>query len=366
MTAYAVAFFASALIGSFASSVSGQKKNALILLGCLPLALLAGLRSTSVGVDTGYYPLVAFHAALDGGPIHVSQVSGCEIGFSLLIWVLTSLTQNFNAVLFCVQALMLSLLAYQLVRCDSKHVGTALFVYACIFLPWSFNLMRQALAAALFLPAFQFALEKKKLRFIITIIIAASIHRTVVIGLLIYPMCAIAAMEKARSKQFIIVLSSLFAVFLMLFISFGEVLLNWAALIKESYSYEVLGNGRFNALFTLYPAMLAVLSMFSSHGRGARRDIRDTGRKLNALMIFTSAASLMSLLSQTLFRVAYMFLIFSPLQVDYLLTSIESDSTRRVVCTVILLASAFVFLWAYCYGDASGAYPYKSDILGIV
>lgn len=365
MTAYAVAFLASGLIGYCASSASGKKKTALILLGCLPLALLAGLRSASVGVDTAHYPLVAFRASLDGGPIHVMQVSGCEFGFSLLMWILASLTHDFNAVLFCVQALMLSLLAYQLIKCDSLHVGTALFVYACIFLPWSFNLMRQALAAALFLPAFQYALERKKLRFILLITIAASIHRTVVIGLLIYPICVLADMDRTKSRPVVVILSSLFALFLVLFVSFGETLLGLAASIKASYSYEVLGNGRFNALFTLYPAMLAVLSMFSSRVREAGVDVHGTGRKLNALMAFTSAASLLSLLSQTLFRVAYMFLIFAPLQVDYLLASIKSDSTRCAVCVVVLLASVFVFLWAYCYGDASGAFPYRSDILGI-
>lgn len=365
MLAYAFAFIASAFIGSLASASSGRGKAILVLLSCLPLALLAGLRSLSVGVDTSRYPLVTYYVALESGPFQAVQVTQVELGFAIIIWGLASLTHDYNAVLFLVQVIMLFLFAYQLIRLDSKHVGTAIFIYSCLILPWSLNLMRQALAVAFLLPAQQFSIERKPIKFLVCLILASFIHRTALIGLIIWPLCVMASSESKRMHKLLIALGSMFMAFVTLFIAFGAGLLDIASQIKSSYSYEVLGAGRFNELFTFYPVMLALLSYFVCRKNKSSDEELGELRSLNAIMLFSGCASLMSLLSETLFRVGYMFLIFAPLQVDRLLSSIPSKSTRCAICSVILLASAFVFLWAYCWGDASGSYPYHSDILGI-
>ena len=365
MTAYLVSFIAAALIGSRASACSGRRKIAFTLLACLPLALLAGLRSWTLGIDTSGYPLVGYYAAQTGGPFHVSEVTGCEIGFSFIIWLLSILTHDFNAVLFLVQTIMLLLLAAQLIRLDSRHIGLALFVHACIFLPWSFNLMRQALACSFFLFALQFVQERRLIAFILTLIVATSIHRTTIAGFVIWPIYRMAVSGDRRTKS--ILTASLFillAVVAVLIVS-GEGLLDLLSVIKASYSYDVLGGGRFNELFTLYPLLLALLTMFIAKQADSNSETLDVCRATSALMVFSGCVALLSLLSQTLFRVAYMFLVFAPMQASCLLGSIDSPSTRRAVGAAIALVSAFVFVWAYCYGDASGAYPYLSDILGI-
>lgn len=365
MGPYIISFLAAAVIGSRASASSGGRKIVLTLLACLPLALLAGLRSWSIGIDTSGYPLVSFYVSQNGGPFDVSEVTGCEIGFSFLIWFLSVLTRDFNAVLFFMQAVMLALLAIQLVKLDSRHVGAALFVYACIFFPWSLNLMRQALAGSLLLLAFQFARARRLFPFLLTMLFAVSIHRAVVFGFVVWPIYEMAVSENRRVRGTLLAIAFFFLTAVVVFIAFGGSVFDFLATIKSSYSAKVLGDGRFNVLFTLYPFLLAALGLFD--GLGGRQDSekRRVSKALSALMAFTGCASLISLLSQTLFRIAYTFLIFAPLQVSNLLDSVSSPSIRRAVCAVVLVASAFVFVWAYCYGDAAGSYPYHSVILGI-
>lgn len=365
MTAYLVSFVAAALIGSQASACSGRRKIVFTLLACLPLALLAGLRSWTIGIDTSGYPLVGYYVAQAGGPFQVSEVTGCEIGFSFLIWLFSILTHDFNAVLFLIQSIMLLLLAAQLIRLDSKHIGLALFVHACIFLSWSFNLMRQALACSVFLLSLQFVQERKPVAFILTLIAATSIHRVAIAGLVIWPIYRMAVSGDRRTRSILTASFFILLAAVVVFIVSGKDLLDLLSMIKASYSYEVLGGGRFNELFTLYPLLLAFLTLFISEHADSNSEILNVCKALSALMVFSGCVALLSLLSQTLFRVAYMFLVFAPIQASCLLGSIDSLSTRRAVGAVIVLASAFVFVWAYCYGDASGAYPYLSDILGI-
>ena len=365
MTAELGSFSAAALVGSWASACSGRRKIAFTFLACLPLALLAGLRSWTVGIDTSGYPLVGYYVAQTGGPFNVSEVTGCEIGFSFLLWGLSILTHDFNAVLFLIQSIMLLLLAAQLIRLDSRHIGLALFVHACIFLPWSLNLMRQALACSVFLFALQFVQERKPVAFVLTMIVATSIHRVAIVGSVIWPIYYMAISSDRRTRSILTASIFILLAAVMVLIVSGEGLLDLLSVIKASYSYDVLGGGRFNELFTLYPLLLASLTLFMNKTADTDSGIIDVCKALSTLMVFSGCVALLSLLSQTLFRVAYMFLVFAPIQVSCLLGPIDSQSTRCAVGAVVVLASAFVFVWAYCFGDASGAYPYLSDILGI-
>lgn len=171
---------ASCCIGlSNRQGVNDKLRIVLLGFGILLPAVLAGLRSSSVGTDTENY---LFEINRIGQQpfeeVLGAAYSNYEIGFRLLVKLLMIVLGDANAVLGALNALTL-LFSYAGIRLfcrGSLPIGLAFFTVLCLYWGDSLNITRQMLAASICFFSLRFVFDKQPLLFALFVVIAVTIH----------------------------------------------------------------------------------------------------------------------------------------------------------------------------------------------
>lgn len=156
-----------------------------IVISFLPLFLLMALKNDSVGTDTKSYK--AAYEAISHGTLSAQQSAWLGIGFRSIATIFTFLHIDYHVFFACLSFITLSLF-YQTIWKYSKKPALGLFIFisTCLFFQ-TFNQYRQLLAIALVFFSYNFIAPKRNFpKFLVTIIIAASIHNSALIFLPIY------------------------------------------------------------------------------------------------------------------------------------------------------------------------------------
>ena len=191
------------------------------------LALFSGLRSNTVGTDTNGY-LNSFINYNNGSLLDFSNYeSNTEIGFKVLETLIRSFSSDPKLYLFLVS---LFILFFQL-RIIYK-ISVIPYVSVIILITWgiylfSFNGLRQAIAASIFLMAIPSLMQGKFKKYCLIVLFGFLFHKTIIITLPLYFLFRM----KYSYKFFALLLLSSFVIFYYSkFITFsGE-------LISDKYS----------------------------------------------------------------------------------------------------------------------------------
>lgn len=165
-------------------------------------AILAGVRSYSIGTDVNFYVLPSFNLARNfhfindwigtfNNPMY--PTGRMEKGFLLLVYLISRISTDGHFLLFVIAIIIDSFVYFSLYRLRnicSVFIGEVVFLFTQYNA--SFNMARQSISMGICLYAFSILLaneNKKYIRFIIWIIIAMQFHTAAVISfsyLLIY------------------------------------------------------------------------------------------------------------------------------------------------------------------------------------
>lgn len=184
--------------------IEKQHKNVYILGSVAALlipCLIAAFRAEHVGTDVLVYVTKLKDAASSAGSLgqyldgfwsigyRNQYIADYEIGFSLLVYVLTKLTNSLPVVLFAIEALI-AVPIYVALSKNRKHapVWLGMLVYYLIFYNATLNMMRQWMAIAFLLLAFTCLQDKKYWRVAIFTFAALLFHLS---AILIVPVYAI-------------------------------------------------------------------------------------------------------------------------------------------------------------------------------
>lgn len=141
------------------------------------MTIIAGFRGTSVGIDTMNYSLM-YTKIREGGFTALFQLSKqYEWGFMILSYLLSRFFPS-SVALFFTCALVINGLFAQTFYRYSKDVALSTFLYIIWFFPSTMNTMRQYMALAIVLFAFQYIESKELIKYILVILLAMSIHTT--------------------------------------------------------------------------------------------------------------------------------------------------------------------------------------------
>lgn len=150
----------------------------------LQFILINGLRHYVVGIDTVvyYWNFRDVSVALDYGSfIDAFTVHRFEPGYTLLVSLINLFTNNFNILLVISAALMYSLLARFVYKFSKNYfLSYYLFITLRLF-DFTLNGLRQAIAMSIGLLAYEYAVERKPLKFFIIVVIAISFHYSAII-----------------------------------------------------------------------------------------------------------------------------------------------------------------------------------------
>ena len=158
MTIYLMEIVVILVLGVITGVSRGDaERRGFIILACLVLFALSGLRSYAVGVDTLQY----WNAYLTAWMAH----SWYETGFLYLLRALNAVSPNPQLLLLFTSAVMTACVGYVVYKSDCNPV-LALFLYVTLLTYASFmNLMRQGIAAAIIIAAIPWLESGKRIRF---------------------------------------------------------------------------------------------------------------------------------------------------------------------------------------------------------
>ena len=174
-------------------------RKIIVFLALLLPIMLAGMRAIGIGTDTKVYVNLLYDAAINSSNIieyfnyevfsvyQYLPVSDWEPGYCLLVYITTKLFSSYQAVLFVTQALI-NICVYKGLRYfkDSIPVWFGMLTFYFLFYNTSYNAMRQWIAMAILFWGFIFIVEKKKVKFIITLMVAMMFHTSAIIGGIVF------------------------------------------------------------------------------------------------------------------------------------------------------------------------------------
>lgn len=151
------------------------------------LMLLLGLRGTRCGTDTVQY-LRKFHEYSSQTLSQLLNNYNSELGYKLLNWLIGTAGGNFQMVLMVTAILSAYPLWYFYKRESENQVLTiALFLSVAPYMMY-FSGIRQAVAMGFTVPAWYCARDRKRFRFLVTVLLAMQFHMSAVMLFLLYPL----------------------------------------------------------------------------------------------------------------------------------------------------------------------------------
>lgn len=170
-----------------------------LLIACvdaLPLAMVAGLRSLTIGTDLLVYGdfnfrMAQMYQSLGMYYKYIKNINNTEYGYAALNFIVSRFTNNLNTFLFVLSLFTLVpffIGALKMEKIFKVPVFIQAFLYFTIFFGLSLNEMRQILAVSWVFLSISVLFQDgnhKWLKSVLLWIIAFNFHRTAIIGLLI-------------------------------------------------------------------------------------------------------------------------------------------------------------------------------------
>lgn len=216
------------------------------------LILFEGIRSSTVGTDTGGYCRGFMYGTSHWWKLDLSNIDVVleEPGLTLIYYISELLSNNYISFLLVASATMVinSLIG---IRSCSINFTASLFVYITLaFYLFGFAGMRQGLAISIYMLAYKYIFTENLPKYIVVVLIAALFHKSILIALPVF----FAAKLEFNYKNLCIIAG------ITLLIGFSmSTLLSYGSQLEERYEYYLqstaAGSG---SLLTLFSVCLTV------------------------------------------------------------------------------------------------------------
>ena len=151
--------------------ISSMNKNLLLFTSILISSLVLGLRD-NVGVDFSNYEHIFTYQYFD-------EVEG---GYALINKIFYYLGFHSCSIFILVAFLQLFMFAKGVESLSSRYLPLAIFFYfTTLYLFLSLNVMRQTLTFSIFVYSIRFIVNKQFIRYVITLLIASTIHKSALV-----------------------------------------------------------------------------------------------------------------------------------------------------------------------------------------
>ena len=354
----------------FLNSRSSSKNIVPILLSCLLLSLLAGVRDMQVGTDTDLYPPTYMSALRKitsfSDIIHLE--SDLDKGYLFLYWIGAWIDRHIWIELFLTE-LVISVFTFLGYYRLSKHFGSSIIVFTLAFLfliyNYTLNAMRQECAIAITFFAFSYLWEKRWLYYILWMSVAYTFHSSAIISLAIPFLLYVSNIESDRIRNRMVILTIVLVVIVLASFYYIINMVVDFGLFKEVYAERYAEGGDYEGATRVAYAPLSISLMiyyfiyFSYKKKIVNNKVLTLHILLNTIYVM---CLFLSTLSVFLYRIGLGFYI-----IDVYLFSVELSSKKINVVLRTLAVIVLIAYWGFNYiiKNNSGTYPYTSEIIGI-
>jgi hypothetical protein len=342
---YFSAFFIVLLL-AYLAQIKNKKKY--MIFAALILALVAGLRADTVGIDTPNY--IELFGYIAKGRFDLAY--GLETPFKLICAILLFIWNNSNF-LFLIFALITNVLIFaRLFECrEYISLPWAALIYLGGFYFITFNIVRQLVAAAIIFWATRYLAKKKYFKFLLFVAIACLFHRSALLGVL-FVAFDIFAWKHLTGKQ-----KNLLKLFWLLGIS--VVLLFGVFIIGRYFNY--FKNVQLNlGLLLLVKMVLFVLTVPYLTG-DKWRDTDYKGYSVaaytrNTVKVYYAVGMLLTTLGYIfayMDRIGVYFYLFETVYIGMVMRSKRIDILVRLVIAVLYLSLALITIFGNGQGQGN-------------
>ena len=307
--------------------------------------LMLAFRGLECGVDTRQY-LRMYNRYSAFSVAEIFQNSDHEYGFKLLIKLVGMIFGSFQ-MLLCITAgiCVIPLWYFYKRESDSQLLTIALFLSVAPFIMY-FSGIRQAIAISLGIAAWYAARERRKIRFVLTVLLAMQFHTSAFILFLIYPLYT----AKITTRWLWFVIPGMAAVFFLKNTIFNFLL---AYLWNE---YRVTTE-------TGAPTILLLLILFGAYAYiiPDEQTIEQDTIALRNMLLLSIVIQFFALLHPLAMRMNYYFLVFVPILIPRV--AARSKNMFSQIADVSILVMTVYFMYYFIHKvvndvDSLGIFPY--------
>lgn len=357
MTVFVLNFFSIclyAIIYDFIKKKYGKSQIVFVFLMVLitaQMCALLALRSVEIGIDTRAY-LNRFNRYKLLTLSKIFRDDFQEHGYSLLIKIIAVVYDNFNFFLTCVSLITIPLVVVSVAKLSKKPFLSLLIFIAFDYYASYFCLIRQSIAYSLCIFSFLCIQNKKPVKFILLVLLAAQFHKSAYIFL---PAYWIANIKMNRYT-----LAGLGLVFIVVVIfknKFYDLVEN-GLYSTVDHAYEAKNTGAFMLLVRQF-AIAGVMLFFA--GKNSLSSIN-----YNRFTMLVCAGAILSVFAtiggnaQRAANYYCMFLIFG---IPELLDNLEDSMVKRIVNYTVIVGVLAMFVYAMI-ADGYKIMPYSSILFG--
>lgn len=362
-------------IGTFAISglfaycaEKSKKKNKAFLLSLVAVlipSLVAGLRSTSIGTDIGYYVIDNFEVAVVSSSFleYVKVVYAKEPLYLLLVYAVAKTVGNIQWLLFLLGMITIGGIyfgTWKLRRYCS--VPMVMLIYYFLYYNDSLNMVRQHMAMAILFAGMYVLFSGNYKKYCIYIIVASAIHTIAIIGISFIAIHWFVCGKRIEKKKEVVQLRTILLVVLAIIAVFG---IEWIVtafvklgLLDTRYLLYFQGKeGSNHNIDTLIYAM-ELIFLFRYNQSFEKKIFEYEYLRLNAILniIFLQLARFMSYGH----RISLYFGVINILLIGQFPKQIKKTNNRfLIICGVLVLLFFLYWMYMYCISGVSETYPYE-------
>lgn len=314
-------------------------KKSFLFWAIMCLALVAGLRAETVGIDTTHY-FEKFDYIANG---QLDRVYGLETTFKYICKILLGLWENNNFLLFIFAFLTHALIIVRLWDFkDEISVGWSVFCYYCTFYFLSLNIMRQFCAIAIVFFGTRYLKEGKYIVFSIFVGIAALFHSSAVLGFayLLLELFRWPDLSKKRKKLLIslLLIGFLFSMYVL------NIALKYERYFETAKEFEGIG------IYLIFKFIFFICSGFFIT-KGTHKDTRLLTQVYYFIgFILSSIGYFYSFMD----RIGLYYMIYESVYMGLLVKKSTDNSLFK-----LFIALLFGVAWIYSFlQDGNGCVPY--------
>ena len=329
----------------FKGQTKCERAKTVIEIFFILLFMLLALRAPEIGRDlSNYRYYFDFYGKVGWGELGNYST---EWGYVALNRVVAVFTDNFQWFLtVCALLTILPIASVYKDEIEDPVWTIALFICMSTFI-MLFSGLRQSIAMALGMLAFQCVKRHKLLPFLFVVVAATLFHRSAFILIVLYPLYY----AKITRKWLFVVIPCLAVVFVYNKQIFGFLTL----FIKDYYQGGINATGAYGTLILLI--LLSVYSFVVAD----EAQLDDSTRGMRSIMLLSVALQMFAPLHALAMRMNYYFLLFLPLQIP----KIAGRSRRKYVQVVrlsryVMIAFFLVYFFISCpKSNSLDTFPYK-------
>lgn len=323
---------------------------------CMVLAILvpsifAGLRYNT-GTDYQIHKNV-FEELKEG----LDVTKHTEIGYLLLNRIVLFLGGNYQILLFLISVITITCIYGTLVRYKEKiSVPIGMLAFMLLYYQMSYNLIRQILAVSIMVYALKYLENRNILKYILSCIIASTIHSTALIFFILLPAYKYLTQDKYRKILFIIYICMTILVFtypkilepLLKNVKVSSQIQYYLNYLKAEYQPIGIGIFRYILLFII-PGLL----IYRYKKEDKNFLLWYNTSIIGFILWLTSYVS-----ERHLYRISYNFLMLIILLIGAFWKETENKRYKIIYRAAILVIVLFFWYYDYFYLGANATVPY--------